>query len=73
MSDDPLPVLTDNPYFNQVGLVLYDYFTSFKTAINKEFKQYEIWQVRIMHLSCSRTEIEYNDSNKVYLSSIDHC
>jgi len=48
MSDDPLPVLTDNPYFNQVGLILYDYFTFFKTVINNEFKQYEIWQVMLI-------------------------
>ena len=45
MAEDPPPVLTDNPYFNTICLILYDYFTFFKTSIDKEFKQYEIWQV----------------------------
>jgi len=49
-SGDPLPVLilTDNPYFNKIGLVLYEYFTHFKTTVNNEFKQYEIWQVMLI-------------------------
>ena len=42
---DPPPVLSDNEYLNKLCLVLYQYFTLFKATVNKEFQQYEIWQV----------------------------
>lgn len=45
---DPPPVLSDNEYLNKLCLVLYQYFTLFKATVNKEFQQYEIWQVMVI-------------------------